>query len=69
MRRAASTPGAANNVSAHRVQITGGPALAANCAMDAHGVPAMLGRDAEIHSTDPHNGDDRPHRCTDHGAW
>ena len=48
-------PFAANNVSVHRVQITGGPAVAANCAVDALGIPAMLGRDAEIHSTDPHN--------------
>jgi hypothetical protein len=50
-------PFAANNISAHRVQITGGPAVAANCAIDALGIPAMLGRDAEIHSTDPHSGE------------
>jgi len=49
-------PFAANNVSAHRVQIADGPAVAANCAVDALGIPAMLGRDAEIHSTDPHDG-------------
>lgn len=49
-------PFAANNASSHRVQITGGPAVAANCAVDALGIPAMLGRDAEIHSTDPHSG-------------
>ena len=48
-------PFAANNVSAHRVQITGGPAVGANCAVDALGIPAMLGRDADVHSTDPHN--------------
>ncbi|MBJ7450844.1 MAG: hypothetical protein JHC71_02025 [Blastococcus sp.] len=50
-------PFAANNVSAHRVRIAGGPAVAANCAVDALGIPAMLGRDADIHSTDPHNGE------------
>lgn len=50
-------PFAANNDSAHRVHIAGGPAVAANCAVDALGIPAMLGRDAEIHSTDPHNGE------------
>jgi hypothetical protein len=50
-------PFAANNVSAHRVRIAGGPAVAANCAVDALGIPAMLGRDAEIRSTDPHNGE------------
>jgi hypothetical protein len=50
-------PFAANNLSSHRVQITGGPTVAANCAVDALGIPAMLGRDAEIHSIDPHNGE------------
>ena len=50
-------PFAANNVSSHRVQIVGGPAVAANCAVDALGIPAMLGRDADIHSTDPYNGE------------
>jgi hypothetical protein len=50
-------PFAANNISAHRVQISNGPAVAANCAVDALGIPAMLGRDAEIHSTDPHSGE------------
>ena len=50
-------PFAANNVSAHRVQITGGPTVAANCAVDALGIPAMLAQDAEIHSSDPHSGE------------
>ena len=50
-------PFAANNASAHRVQITGGPTVAANCAVDALGIPAMLARDAEIHSSDPHSGE------------
>jgi hypothetical protein len=50
-------PFAANNISAHRVRISNGPAVAANCAVDALGIPAMLGRDAEIHSTDPHSGE------------
>lgn len=49
-------PFAADNVSAHRVQIDDGPAVAANCAVDALGIPAMLGRDAEIRSADPHSG-------------
>lgn len=50
-------PFAAHNASTHRVQITNGPTVAANCAVDALGIPAMLGRDAEIHSTDPHSGE------------
>ncbi|MGR7026179.1 organomercurial lyase [Geodermatophilus sp. URMC 62] len=50
-------PFAAYNTSAHRVQISGGPTVAANCAVHALGIPAMLGRDAEIHSTDPHSGE------------
>lgn len=50
-------PFAADNVSVHRVRIVGGPAVAANCAVDALGIPAMLGRDAEILSSDPHNGE------------
>ncbi len=53
----AGVPFAANNASAHRVQITGGPTVAANCAVDALGIPVMLGRDAEIHSIDPHSGE------------
>lgn len=50
-------PFAANNVSSHRVQITGGPAVGSNCAVDALDIPAMLGRDAQIRSTDPHTGE------------
>ena len=50
-------PFAAGNASTHRVQIGGGPTVAANCAVDTLGIPAMLGRDAEIHSTDPHSGE------------
>jgi hypothetical protein len=31
--------------------------VAANCAVDALGIPAILGRDAEVHSTDPRSGE------------
>jgi hypothetical protein len=40
----------------HVVDIAGGPSVHAMCAIDALGIPAMLGRDATIRSTDPHNG-------------
>lgn len=40
----------------HRVDIDGGPAVQAYCAIDALGIPAMLGRDAAITSADPHSG-------------
>jgi len=41
---------------AHHVRIAGGPAVFANCAIDALGIGAMLDRDIEVHSTDPHTG-------------
>ncbi len=41
---------------AHRVRIAAGPEVPANCALDALGIPAMLGRDADITSTDPTTG-------------
>lgn len=40
----------------HRVDIAGGPAAEAYCALDALGIPALLGQDADITSTDPHSG-------------
>ncbi|WP_049564014.1 alkylmercury lyase family protein [Nonomuraea sp. SBT364] len=40
----------------HRVQIDGGPAVFAMCAIDALGIAAMLGRDVRITSADPHDG-------------
>lgn len=43
--------------SAHRVQIAGGPEVAANCAVDALGISAMLGTDTQVHSRDPLTGD------------
>lgn len=45
---AASTP--------HRVRLVGGVEVYAMCAIDALGMPAMLGGDAVITSTDPTNG-------------
>ncbi len=50
-------PFAAGNASTHRVQIGDGPTVAASCAVDALGIPAILGRDAEVHSTDPRSGE------------
>ncbi|WP_411144819.1 organomercurial lyase [Streptomyces sp. x-80] len=41
----------------HRVRITGGAEVWSMCAIDALGIPAMLGRDAVISSTDPVTGD------------
>ncbi|MQA85739.1 MAG: hypothetical protein GEV03_14225 [Streptosporangiales bacterium] len=37
----------------HQVRIDGGPTAQAYCAIDALGVPAMLGRDVTITSPDP----------------
>lgn len=37
----------------HRVQLTGQPAVAAMCAIDALGIPMMTGTDGVIDSTDP----------------
>lgn len=41
----------------HRVQVQHGPVLHAMCAVDALGVPAMLGRTAVVTSTDPASGE------------
>lgn len=42
---------------AHRVAIAGAQQVYAMCAIDALGIPFMLGRDAVITSTDPWSGD------------
>ena len=59
-------PFAAAGTTAHRVQITEGPEVTANCAVDALGIPAMIGRDVEIHSTDPLSR--KPVSATSHGG-
>jgi hypothetical protein len=41
----------------HRVQLQNGPVLHAMCAVDALGVPAMLGEAAVVSSTDPVTGE------------
>ncbi|WP_436499635.1 alkylmercury lyase family protein [Actinokineospora sp. HUAS TT18] len=41
---------------AHRVRLAGGVEVYAMCAIDALGMPAMLGADAVIATTDPTNG-------------
>jgi hypothetical protein len=41
----------------HRVRIHDGPAVESYCAIDALGIPAMLGTDATIASRDPHTGE------------
>ena len=42
---------------AHRVEIAGGPAVYAMCAIDALGIAAMLGADTTITSADPGSGE------------
>lgn len=42
----------------HQVHIADGPTAQAYCAVDALGVPPMLGRPATITSRDPHSGDE-----------
>ena len=52
----------------YRVELAGGPAVFAMCAIDALGIPQMLGRDAHISSSDPVGG--QPIRVeVHHGAW
>jgi hypothetical protein len=41
----------------HKVRLEGGVEVWSMCAIDALGVPAMLGQDVEISSTDPVTGD------------
>ncbi|MFY1573280.1 alkylmercury lyase family protein [Verrucosispora sp. WMMD703] len=47
----------AAGASPHRVRIASGPQAFANCAIDALGIAAMLNRDIDITSTDPHSGE------------
>lgn len=42
---------------AHRVQVAGGEPVYSMCAIDALGIPFMLGMDATVTSTDPITGD------------
>lgn len=42
---------------AHQVSVHGGPTVPANCAVDALGVGAMLGRDSDVRSVDPIRGE------------
>lgn len=46
----------AAGASAHCVQINDGPEVRANCAVDALGIAAMVGRDTTVRSTDPLTG-------------
>jgi Alkylmercury lyase len=41
----------------HTVQIDGGPAVQAYCAVDALGISSMLGRNVIVSSRDPHTGE------------
>lgn len=41
---------------AHQVRIVDGPTVSANCAIDALGIAAMLGRDVDVESLDPLTG-------------
>ena len=40
----------------HQVTVVGGPTVSANCAIDALGIGAMLGRDTDLVSADPSSG-------------
>ncbi len=52
----------------YRVELAAGPAVFAMCAIDALGIPQMLGRDAHISSIDPVSG--QPITVeVDHGVW
>jgi hypothetical protein len=52
----------------YRVELTGGPAVFAMCAVDALGIPQMLGRDGQISSVDPTSG--QPITVAVHaGSW
>ncbi len=42
---------------AHRVSVADGPTVSANCAVDALGIGAMLGRDTDVRSADPLTGE------------
>jgi Alkylmercury lyase len=52
----------------YRVELAGGPGVFAMCAIDALGIPQMLGRDAHISSVDPVGG--QPISVeVHHGTW
>lgn len=52
----------------HRVELAGGPAVFAMCAVDALGIPQMLRRDVRMSSVDPASG--QPITAEVHaGAW
>ena len=51
-----------------RVELAGGPGVFAMCAIDALGIPQMLGRDARINANDPASG--QPITVgVHHGVW
>ena len=52
----------------HTVEIKGGARVWSMCAIDALGIPVMLGRDVQITSTDPHTGNPVHIRFTDGAA-
>lgn len=58
----------AAGASTHRVHIAGGPQTFANCAIDALGIAAMLNRDIDIASTDPHSRETVTATCHS-GQW
>jgi alkylmercury lyase-like protein len=41
----------------HRVELAGGPAVSAMCALDALGIPQLAGRDGVVESVDPVTGE------------
>ncbi|MDP9442863.1 MAG: alkylmercury lyase family protein [Actinomycetota bacterium] len=43
----------AAGVTTHQVSVADGPTVSANCAVDALGIGAMLGRDTDVRSADP----------------
>lgn len=47
----------AAHLTPHQVRIADGPTVSANCALDALGIAAMVDRDTDIRSTDPHTGE------------
>jgi hypothetical protein len=48
----------AAGVTAHQVSVADGPTVSANCAVDALGIDAMLGRDTDVRSADPLTGEE-----------
>jgi hypothetical protein len=52
----------------YRVELAGGPAVFAMCAIDALGIPQMIGRDGHISSNDPASGQPISVEAH-HGVW